>query len=75
MVSSLSLTVTEVNITILPSPSIGYIAMPADRYPEVFGDSRFLISYPFFLPGLVGMLVTMTPIPVIWFHLPETNTM
>lgn len=34
----------------------GYLANPAKRYPDLFGDSTFLKQYKYFLPCFTGAL-------------------
>jgi len=51
----------------------GYIANPATKYPLYFGESEFLLKYPFFLPSLVAGIISFMPAIVVWFFLPETN--
>lgn len=31
----------------------GFFAKPAENFPDLFGNNRFLLKYPFILPNLV----------------------
>ncbi|KAL4939868.1 hypothetical protein BDV06DRAFT_213967 [Aspergillus oleicola] len=54
-------------------PSLGgSLARPAEKYPEVFGGSRLLREYPFFLPNLVTCLFFVIGISTGWLFLHET---
>lgn len=42
-----------------PRPLIGgSLAKPADRFPDIFGNSAFFKEYPYFLPCSVAATVT-----------------
>ncbi|POW04961.1 hypothetical protein PSHT_11006 [Puccinia striiformis] len=50
----------------------GYLSLPAQQYPNLFGDSAFLIEYPYFLPCLAGGLLNFAAIIVGVFFMEET---
>ncbi|KAL4929454.1 MFS transporter [Aspergillus undulatus] len=54
-------------------PSLGgSLAKPAEKFPEVFGDSKFFKEYPFFLPNLVTCVFFIFGISTGWLFLHET---
>ncbi|KAL4922754.1 major facilitator superfamily domain-containing protein [Aspergillus aurantiobrunneus] len=50
----------------------GSLARPADKYPEVFGNSRFLKVYPFILPNIVCAVFFIIGISTGYLFLHET---
>ncbi|TRM57401.1 major facilitator superfamily domain-containing protein [Schizophyllum amplum] len=50
----------------------GYLSHPAERYPEWFGESAFLVTYPYFLPCFVASLVNLLVIIIGIIYLEET---
>ena len=50
----------------------GYLSLPAQQYPSLFGGSALLIEYPYFLPCLVGGLLNFASIIVGFFFMEET---
>jgi hypothetical protein len=63
---------------ILICPAIsGVLSEPIRQYPHLFNDEesrlyRFLDSYPFFLPNLVGALLCLVCMVLVHFFVPET---
>ncbi|KAI9591300.1 major facilitator superfamily domain-containing protein [Syncephalis fuscata] len=54
-------------------PTIGgLLSYPADKYPELFGDSAFLHNYPFFLPCAICACFTFIGFLLTLFCLEET---
>ncbi|KIJ65162.1 hypothetical protein HYDPIDRAFT_131492 [Hydnomerulius pinastri MD-312] len=51
----------------------GSLARPADRFPEVFGNSTFLKKYPYFLPCSVPATVTALSWLITFLFLKETT--
>ncbi|KAA1088975.1 hypothetical protein PGT21_002805 [Puccinia graminis f. sp. tritici] len=50
----------------------GYLSLPAQQYPSLFGGSAFLIEYPYFLPCLGGGLLNFAAIIIGYFYMEET---
>ncbi|KAF8071615.1 member of major facilitator superfamily multidrug-resistance, DHA1 sub-family [Lyophyllum atratum] len=50
----------------------GYLSRPSERFPDVFGQIEFLKSFPYFLPCIVPVLVTIVAWLVTFFFLKET---
>ncbi|KAL2826792.1 major facilitator superfamily domain-containing protein [Aspergillus cavernicola] len=50
----------------------GSLAHPAEKYPEVFGNSRFLKDYPFALPNMVSAAFFIIGITTGYLFLHET---
>ncbi|KAF8937692.1 hypothetical protein BGZ47_008910 [Haplosporangium gracile] len=53
----------------------GYLANPAQTFPEIFGDWEFFIKYPYFLPCFVASMGGMVGFTVGYFFLKETKGM
>ncbi|KAF9219758.1 MFS general substrate transporter [Gyrodon lividus] len=51
----------------------GSLAKPADRFPEIFGNSAFLNKYPYFLPCSVPATVTALFWLITFIFLKETT--
>jgi MFS family permease len=52
----------------------GELARPADRFPNIFGNSEFLKEYPYFLPCAVPATASALSWIVIFLYLKETTT-
>ncbi|KAG0691640.1 major facilitator superfamily domain-containing protein [Suillus ampliporus] len=52
----------------------GELARPADRFPNIFGHSEFLKTYPYFLPCAVPAAVSVLSWIVVFIYLKETTT-
>ncbi|MBW0483705.1 hypothetical protein O181_023420 [Austropuccinia psidii MF-1] len=50
----------------------GYLALPAQQFPNLFGNCTFLKEYPYFLPCLIGGLLNFVAIILGIFFLEET---
>lgn len=50
----------------------GFLAMPAQQFPSIFGNSTFFIEYPYFLPCFMGGLLNFLAIALGIFFLEET---
>lgn len=50
----------------------GLLANPVERYPSVFGGSKFLAEFPYLLPGLLVFIVCSIVTLIIFFVMPET---
>lgn len=50
----------------------GFLALPAQNFPLLFGNCTFLIEYPYFLPCLVGGMLNFLAIILGIFCLEET---
>ncbi|RDL33327.1 uncharacterized protein BP5553_08766 [Venustampulla echinocandica] len=50
----------------------GFFAKPAENYPGLFGQNKFLIKYPFALPNIVASALFLTGITVGFLFLKET---
>ncbi|EGF99271.1 uncharacterized protein MELLADRAFT_94763 [Melampsora larici-populina 98AG31] len=50
----------------------GFLAKPAQQFPSIFGNSTFLIEYPYFLPCFMGGLLNFLAIALGLFFLEET---
>jgi hypothetical protein len=50
----------------------GLLANPVERYPSVFGGSKFLAEFPYLLPGLLVFIVCSIVTLINFFVLPET---
>ncbi|KAH9810161.1 major facilitator superfamily domain-containing protein [Melampsora americana] len=50
----------------------GFLALPAQNFPLLFGNCSFLIEYPYFLPCLVGGMLNFLAIILGIFCLEET---
>lgn len=37
----------------------GFFSKPAENYPDLFGDNKFLKNYPFILPNIVASVLFM----------------
>ncbi|KAF9141587.1 hypothetical protein BGX30_004504 [Mortierella sp. GBA39] len=53
----------------------GYLANPAQTFPEIFGDWEFFIEYPYFLPCFVASMGGVVGFLVGFFFLRETKGM
>ncbi|KAK3813641.1 MAG: major facilitator superfamily domain-containing protein [Linnemannia elongata] len=53
----------------------GYLANPAQTFPEIFGDWEFFIEYPYFLPCFVASMGGVVGFLVGYFFLKETKGM
>ncbi|KAI8461182.1 major facilitator superfamily domain-containing protein, partial [Phakopsora pachyrhizi] len=51
----------------------GCLAKPADQYPNIFGQNKFLIEYPYFLPCFVGGSLNFIAIIIGVFFMEEVN--
>ncbi|KNZ48144.1 hypothetical protein VP01_587g1 [Puccinia sorghi] len=51
----------------------GYLSLPAQQYPNLFGKSALLIEYPYFLPCLAGGLLNFAAVIVGLFFMEEVN--
>ena len=51
----------------------GLLSRPADRFPDLFGNSEFLRNYPYFLPCAVPATFTLIAWVVTFFFLKETS--
>lgn len=40
----------------------GFLALPAQNFPSVFGDNTFLIKYPYFLPCFIAGIFNLCAI-------------
>ncbi|KAJ3681154.1 hypothetical protein LUZ60_015643 [Juncus effusus] len=69
---ALSLVSTGWGIGLTLGPSIGgYLAQPAEKYPNIFSENSFFGRFPYFLPSLIISLFAIAVlISCIW--LPET---
>jgi len=52
----------------------GALSRPAERFPNVFGNNRFLKEYPYFLPCAVPATYTILAWLVTFFFLKETHS-
>jgi len=50
----------------------GYLSLPAQQYPNLFGKSALFIEYPYFLPCLAGGLLNFVAVIVGIFFMEET---
>ena len=50
----------------------GLFAKPAERFPGLFGGSRFLRAYPFALPNIMGSVIFMVSLTAALLFLRET---
>ncbi|KAG0143425.1 hypothetical protein CROQUDRAFT_661218 [Cronartium quercuum f. sp. fusiforme G11] len=50
----------------------GYLAQPAEQYPELFGNIVFLKAYPYFLPCFIAGLTNLLAVLLGFFYLEET---
>ncbi|KAI9375684.1 major facilitator superfamily domain-containing protein [Aspergillus egyptiacus] len=50
----------------------GSLARPAEKYPEIFGNSRFFQTYPFVLPNIVSAVFFIIGITTGFLFLHET---
>src|SRR4051812_28928647 len=50
----------------------GFLAHPAEQYPNVFGNVKFLKNYPYFLPCAIAATFTATIWLVMLVFLQET---
>jgi len=50
----------------------GLLSRPADRFPDLFGESEFLKKYPYFLPCAVPATFTLVVWVVTFLFLEET---
>ena len=53
----------------------GSLAMPAERFPKVFGDSTFFKKYPYFLPCSVSATVTALSWLIAFLFMKEVRHM
>ena len=51
----------------------GALSRPAARFPELFGDDKFLKDYPYFLPCAVPATFTVVAWLVTFFFLKEVR--
>ncbi|KAF9790416.1 member of major facilitator multidrug-resistance DHA1 sub-family [Thelephora terrestris] len=51
----------------------GSLSRPAERFPHLFGNSKFLKEYPYFLPCAVPATFTVVAWLVTFFFLKETH--
>jgi len=51
----------------------GLLSRPADRFPDLFGNSEFLKNYPYFLPCAVPATFTLFAWVITFFFLKETS--
>ncbi|KAH9810163.1 major facilitator superfamily domain-containing protein [Melampsora americana] len=50
----------------------GFLALPAEKYPALFGASGLMINHPYFLPCFMGGLLNLLAIGLGIFFLEET---
>ncbi|PLW29722.1 hypothetical protein PCASD_15587 [Puccinia coronata f. sp. avenae] len=50
----------------------GYLSLPAQQYPSLFGGSALLTEYPYFLPCLAGGLLNIAALILGIFFMEET---
>ncbi|KAG6888992.1 hypothetical protein C0992_006813 [Termitomyces sp. T32_za158] len=50
----------------------GYLSRPAERYPRVFGDFKFLKTYPYFLPCAIPSVFSAVAWVAVFYLLKET---
>ncbi|EGF99274.1 uncharacterized protein MELLADRAFT_94771 [Melampsora larici-populina 98AG31] len=50
----------------------GFLALPAEKYPDLFGSSDLMIKHPYFLPCFMGGLLNLLAIGLGIFFLEET---
>jgi len=50
----------------------GYLARPAEQYPNIFGHIEFLKAFPYFLPCFIASCANLFAILLGLFFLPET---
>lgn len=54
------------------SPIIGgFLSRPAEQFPDIFGASKFMKEYPYFLACAVPATFTVTAWFVVFFFLKE----
>ncbi|CAH8267328.1 unnamed protein product [Arabidopsis lyrata] len=69
---SLSVVSTSRGIGLILGPAIGgYLAQPAEKYPNIFSQSSVFGRFPYFLPSLV-ISVYATGVLIACWWLPET---
>lgn len=58
--------------SVISSPLIGgTLSRPAERFPNVFGNSEFLKTYPYFLPCAVPATFSALAFIITWLFLKE----
>jgi MFS family permease len=50
----------------------GWLARPCVQYPKYFAGVWLFETFPYLLPNLVTVAMTLVSITLIWFYLPET---
>lgn len=62
------------NIGVIIGPILGgVLADPAASYPNLFGETRFLINYPYALPNLVSAFFLLSASLTAWMFLEEVS--
>ena len=51
----------------------GYLSNPTQRFPTLFGNSRFLHEYKYFLPCFIGAIFPLVGIVAGYFFLQEVS--
>lgn len=51
----------------------GYLAQPAEQYPEMFGNWPFLKAYPYFLPCFVAGMTNVSAVILGFIYLEEVR--
>lgn len=59
---------------VISAPALGgFLASPAEQYPETFGDNALLKRFPYLLPSLVSACWAWLSLLLGYFMLPETD--
>ncbi|KAJ7387199.1 hypothetical protein OS493_004169 [Desmophyllum pertusum] len=70
---AVSVILTAWNFGLVIGPAIGgYLAEPAQKYPNVFQKGSIFDKFAFFLPCLFNCVVLLISIVLAYFYLPET---